>query len=564
MPSINQRVFGGIKPAIETSNQQPQQASIAHNVVLRDTSIRPILGSSAATVIRHFGNTAKVKDVYRPADGECCSTGALTFDRKTSVVPIVNGGACSGASQLVMFPCDCDITPYRYSLCDDAQYPLVMPQPVGAPTATLVGAGTMKDAAVGEHVEPDTRVYLYTWVDQFAVESAPSMPSAAFMAYDDQTFRITISEPPPAHAVATRIYRSVSDWNLDEGRPISMDSSFQLVAEIEPTATTYLDNLRLKDIEFGTLLTFDTCPPPCMSQVSITEEGRGVGFYKNELYFSERGEIHNWPQKLRLTLPDRIVAISVFYDTVFVLTTGRPYRLNTSTVLANDETDTAMDILPLPQRLPCVAKHSVVATSFGCMYASAEGMVALAQSGGAVIVGKERIDEYEWSAMAPNLGAWHRGRYYGVRAPKGGAFIMDIVEEAGGALDLGDLVTVDLPAVALHGADDNKLWWLDETGGVHTFETDGAPLTYTWQSKDYVQAGAMAFAALKVVGDYGPPLTVTLFCDGRVVDTIELTSSVPVRIKRHRAGLVWSFRVVGATRVKEVHLATSIVELSEF
>jgi hypothetical protein len=564
MPSLRQVAFDGIKPAVNTLNARAQQAQIAHNVNLRDTTICPIREPAERETCRHFGDEGTVKDVYLVPNSDDCCGGPVTFDRMSSVIQPADPGHCAGFKGVVVFPCGCG-DPYRYFKCEDETYPLVVPQPQTTLGYALAGQGTDYLNPEGYH-GPDQRSYTYTWVDQFGVESPPALPTATFPSFDDQTFELTGFDTPPPNATCVRIYRIAPHFEGDGADQPQFDTDFHLVEEVDITggfSGTYLDDTKSCDMAFGTLTTEMDCPPPCMDRVVMTESGQAVGFEGNQLFVSERHEPHNWPEKFRLELPHRIVAIDAFYDWIMVGTTGRPYRVNVVPTEAGNEADTRIEALPYQENFPVVAPKSFVATNFGAIYASRRGLVALAPQGNATLISRDRIDEADWPSWAPNIAAWRDGKYYGSRSPNGRSFILDVAENAEGPLDVGDLVTIDWNPCAVHSGSDGRLWYADQEGNLLVWGEGTKPLTYCYKSREFRSNGLMAFNTAKVVGDYGPPVQLTIYCEGEEYFQTEACDSCPLRIRPNGRGLRWSYKLEGTTKVNEVHLATSVAELTE-
>lgn len=570
MASIRLTRFDGIKPAVNSLNAQPQQAQAAHNLQLRDSTIRPINAPAQQAVDRHFGDPDKVRGVYRLSDTDDCCGGPVTFDSAVSVIEPVDPGDCPGFSGVIVWPCSGD-EPYRYFKCEDTDgasgvYPLVVPAPQRKLVHVLTDAGTKKDDTQGYH-GPDQRSYTYTWVDRFGIESPPAQPSPTMQAYEDQTFTLNNFDAAPTNAVCMRVYRTTANFEGDGADDPQFDTDFHLIREVDLTDGsfngTFTDNVQTKDMDFGVLLTSDHCPPPAMDQVVLTETGHAVGFKRNQIHVSERNEPHNWPEKFRVEIPERIVGIVVFYDWVLVGTTGRPYRVKIGTTEAGNEADSSVDVVPYLEHYPCLTRHAMVATNFGALYPSKRGLVALAPQGSAVLVSRDRIDEADWfKDWAPNVAVWQDGRYYGSRSPVGVSFILDVSDEAEGDLDIGDLRTIDWQPAAAHAGRDGRLWFVEDSN-LYTWGEGATPLQYTYRSKEFRSAGIMAFNTAKVVGAFGGSVTLTIYSDSRVYDRLAVSNDRPFRLARGPKGLRWSFQLEGAIPVNEVHIATSRTELTE-
>jgi hypothetical protein len=558
MPSIHQRQFAGEHPAVIPQLLDPRYAVRAHNVILRDGSLRALPEDDLMS-------SASARTILKVNDSQTCCGPLQTW--VDCVWPLVNQPApntCHEFDQVVVFPTRCAFPPYRWLPCTNEMAPLVMPAPTRALTLTRTTEGTLQNHP---YAGPDARSYTYTWIDKFGVESPPAMPSVTVRSYDDECWRLSNFDTPPAHAVAVRIYRVTSALETGEQIAIVPGSSYQLVDQMSLSVFPgyYGDCRKLKELDYGTLLTDEDCPPPCMEQVMATQSGYAVGWSGNDLYFSERYEPWNWPTKYRTTLPHRIVGIAVTGDFVFVGTTGQPFRVNTAPAMPANQTaqvDLTIDPLPYDENFPCLGRFTLVSTNFGAMYVSRRGLVALQPRGAAQLLGRERIDEEEWMSRAPNLAAWVDGKYLGVRAPAGDAMLFDVQDNAEGKLDLGDLVTFDLPAAALHMGRDGFLYYGAIDGGVYRFATGGTYRTYTYRSRVHRLPGILTMTAVKVVGDYGGPVEVELYADGLLAWSGSAVNSKAFRIPPVK-GIEFQFLLRGATRVREVHIGTGIFSMTE-
>jgi hypothetical protein len=560
MASVFQRQFAGIRPAIDDINLDPRYAVTAHNARLRDSTLKAWKAPARVS-------TDDAATIYRLADNQTCCGPLQTWS--TCVFPLSgmpSPNTCHEFDQLVLFHPNCTIEPQRYIYCTGEVAPLVVPGPTRALVAYPITVGTLKDHP---YAGPDARAYTYTWVDKFGIESRPAFPSATLKSYDDETWRLTGFDAPPPNAVAVRIYRASSYFETGETIAITNNTSFQLVSEVAlPLAgNIYDDNKKLNELAYGTLLTDENCDPPCMEQVSATQAGYAVGFSGNDIYFSERYEPHNWPTKYRTTLPHKIVALVVTGDIVFVGTTGQPFRINTApAVPANGSTqvDLTIDPLPYDENYPCISRYAMVSTSFGAMYTTHKGLVALQPRGPAALVSRSRVDEDDWLRMAPNLAEWYNGKYYATRSPAGRGFIFDMREGAEGELDIGDLVTVDLPAKALHAGRDGHLYFSHVDGsGVYRWNAGPARTEYIYTSKQFRLPGVVGMSAFKVVADYGAPVKFELFADRRLVYTTLVSSAVPHRLPRFGTALLYQVRLTGTTRVREWHVGAAVADLTE-
>jgi len=559
MASIFQRQFAGIRPAISARLLDPRQAVRAHNVRLHDGALR---ARPADVLVR----PEEARTILRLNDTQQCCGPLVTWPDCVWPLPgLPAPSTCHEFDQLVVFPSRCAEAPYRYMLCTGEKEPLV----VLAPLRPLV-AQRISDGALRSHpyAGPDARAYTYTWVDKFGVESPPAPPSPVVTGFDDEHFLLTGFDDPLSNVASVRIYRSGSNMETGEQIQIAPNASFQLVEEapISAIATgSYTDQRRLLELDYGTLMTEEDCPPPCMEQVFSTSSGYCVGWAGNDIYFSERYEPWNWPTKYRTTLPHRIVGIAVTGDFVFVGTTGQPFRINTApSTPANQqaEIDLTIDPMPYDENLPCLGRGSMVSTSFGAMYAARRGLVALQPRGAAQLLSRERVDEHDWLNYAPNIAAWIDGKYIGVRAPAGAAFVFDVQDNTEGRLDLGDFVTLDLPAMALHMGRDGFLYYAHNDGGVFRFAAGADLRVYEYTSRIHQLPGVITVTAGQVVGDYGSPVEVAITVDGRLGWKGSVQNSRPFRIPALR-GTEFQVTLRGTTTVHKWHIGAGVMALSE-
>jgi hypothetical protein len=158
---------------------------------------------------------------------------------------------------------------------------------------------------------------------------------------------------------------------------------------------------------------------------------------------------------------------------------------------------------------------------------------------------------------------WVDGKYHAAKVGTAHGWIMDVADNSEGGLDLGDLVTVDWDPVAAHMGRDGTMYYLDAAGQVAMWEQGLDPATYRWRSKTYRCPELCTWAAGKVSADYGPPITLRIFKDRKLVHTRQITSSRPFRLPPMGRGIYWSYEIEGTTPVHEIHLATSVMELAE-
>lgn len=554
MPGVRVRVFGGMSTATGDRHLGPTLSSHAYNTELRDGALRAF--REPKEVARADFDVATVVEL--PSTSEACGAPLLLDYCATVTYPLDPG--CAGMTKAIVW--SEGPQPHRwYDPSDKSWHPVVVPAPEVAPVAVRTTAGTLETE---DFRGPDQRAYTYTWVDRFNAESPPAPPSAAVAAYDDEVWRVTTSATPPANAAAIRIYRTSSDLDPE---PAQNPASFQLVAEV-PIADwsgTFFDDLRLIDMPYGTLLTTQNCPPPaCLRDVRQLDSGAHVGFAGQDVWFSEVNEPHNWPGRYRITLPFEIMNLVANNDVVYVSTRGNPFTIRTGVMVDEMTGDTVVRANPVmyDQFYPALGRRTMVTTAWGAVYVGREGLVGLQPSLPARVVSRQLIDEDTWWKFMPNRLAWLNGRLYGSRAPHGPGLLMDVRGEPEGPKDLADWVLIDLAATDIHAAPSGRLL-LAKGQAAYEWDAGTDRKTYRWRSRRMVRDALLGMRAGKVVGSFGAPVTFRLLLDDRVVFERTVGHRRPFRIPFTSRGLEWQIEIEGSTTVHELHVASSMSELTE-
>lgn len=300
---------------------------------------------------------------------------------------------------------------YARMLVGDPPYRLGVPSPNQSPifSPTIV-------SIVGGGVPVVTRAFVYTWVNIYGEESAPSLPVVG-SGNANAVWNIgNISDPvfigpyaPAAHKV---LYRTVTG--------ASGQTAYYKVAEIAIGVTTYaddgavmtdaiiVDNLVLESVGWDT-------PPINLEGFIAMPNGYLIGFRKSNIYFSESYRFHAWPSAYVQASEYNVVGLGVVGQTCVVCTEGFPATVTGAKPgIASFTKATTGE--------PAMSRGSIVSTPNGVLYASQNGLV-LVGPGGIDNVTSKIITRDQWvKNFAPtNLRA--------VRFQNGYLALRDVADE---------------------------------------------------------------------------------------------------------------------------------------
>lgn len=246
-------------------------------------------------------------------------------------------------------------------------YDLGVPAPTTKPTVIPAATGGVEE----------TRAYVYTYVNEWGEESAPSPASDPTTGDIDDTWALSAlgasysGTLTPNPLLKRRIYRTVTGTN-------SVD--YRFVAEETDGGgglpTTYNDNESVDTVSLNESLPSNgwTLPPIGLQGIVNMANGIMVGFIGRDLYFSEPYRPHTWPVAYQISVDADIVGLGVYQSGVVVCTSSNPY-------VATGVHPASVALTRLHDVEPCQAFRSIVNGLYGVTYASQNGLILVNQSG---------------------------------------------------------------------------------------------------------------------------------------------------------------------------------------
>ena len=397
MPALRIEGFGGEVPRQSDTELRQEEATLAENVKLYSGELRSWSGPRT----EFDPVTTGLRSIYRFKNPSTSAviwlTWALDVDVQRSSlddptdfrlyytgngIPKKTNWLLANTAGAIAYPRD--------------EYSMKVPTPTGAPSAV--------DTATGSSVIAETRYYVYTNVSTFGTlkeESAPSPPSlAATIAAGRKVTVGTFTAIPAGDYNIThrRIYRT-----LPGEKSIG---AFVFVAEITVGTTSYVDDLLAAALGEPISTTGWSEPPDGLLGLTAMANGMMAGFVGNSVYFCEPYFHHAWPVAYVQSVPDQVIGLGSYGNTLIVLTTGQPWSM-----VGVSPDQISVEKISMPE--PCIAKRSIVSDQYGVLYASPNGVVALGPTTREVIT-KKLFRRAEWLEYAPDTmsAAIYDGKYF--------------------------------------------------------------------------------------------------------------------------------------------------------
>lgn len=472
--------FGGIIPRRSAHNLSALNASIAHDVKLRNGRLEPWREKCA-----YAGAVPMARSFYIYG---CCPLSWENAVTAAEVAPdwgqLFITGRMSYAERVV-FDCNCVPTYYR----------LGVPRPLSPPSVSSTESCS-RDA--------DVRAYVYTYVNQWGEESAPSPVSLLLTVADGTLVNVSgIALPPDGYGVThVNIYRMTTGTRVADGKQQKPLTGFLYVTTLELPSTTFADTVRLTSL--STALETEKCMEPPVGLQNITNiDGviRLAGTLKNRVYISEHRQVHNWPVKYRVVLDSTIIHMGCLDQKLFVSTDTTPYVIDVSSC----EDIKCIPVLDTGVKLPdisCGSASSFVMTPHGMIYVSHIGLILIDSAAKYHILTAKWFGEDDWQKIQPDTArlAYWEGFLFCVTDTV--SFVINIDGAPYGDMEGAEMSTISDKPLDLRTDSVGKLFML-EGGAIHVWNTGTQWREFTWVSRELTGGQHEPTGRLP---DGGPPL----------------------------------------------------------
>lgn len=546
--------FGGIVPRLVPHKLSATGAEIAHDIKIRNGRIEPWREKCEFVKLDKNNISFHVHGCY--------TIGWDDLVQAAEISPDWNRYYISGRkSYLEAVGLSCKGVP--------SYYRLGVPAPTKAPNVS--GTETCGDTT-------DARAYVYTYVNEWLEESAPSPPSKIVRVADGSSVTVSgIALPPDGYGIKTaNLYRAVTGFRQANGKQQDPATVFLYVATITFPSTSYTDTVKM--VSLGQALETESVrtPPDGLSNVTaIDSVVRLAATRKNRIYMSENFQPYNWPVKYELTLDSTIIHMGQNNGKLFVTTDTKPYVIDVSNCDDTKCTPVTDLDFPLPD-ISCGHQNSALVTPFGMFYSSPLGAVLISGDGKWNIVTKKWFSHDDWSKVAPETARF--GLYEGflfIITDKV-SFLLDIDGDTYGDMKGAELVTISDKPVAMETSSTGQLMMLEEDGTVNLWDRGDTYRKYIWESRELsLGHGGMPHQSITIRQSANQPLaqlwspTAVKIRSGGVKFTLIspvagdvfdrfVASERPFRLPRLGRHTHWRIRVEGAEQIDFIDIGTSL------
>jgi hypothetical protein len=433
------------------------------------------------------------------------------------------------------------------------------------------------------------RTYLYTFVDIYGLESAPSLPSAVVSGASDGIW--TVSGLPTTAPVAptgktyppvakVRVYRTTTGTTAA--------ATFFLVREyliaFPPAGGSFVDVLDDVHAALALQLASTSWAPPVddLDGLVALPGGMLVGFSGNTIHFCEPDRPHAWPAAYDLSVQYPIMGLGIWNSLLMVLTQGYPSQGS-----GNHPVNFTLTQLQVTE--PCIARGSIVTDFGGVAYASQNGVIVLS-SAGMQNTTEQLIAKRDWLTQfnaRDIIACRHRNQYLALNGATGTGFVLDYTEERQGLVRLNTF----LAATAIWNDPYNGDAYIMAGKRVYRWDSPTADrMIWRWRSKrfalpaaanlgacqmtlsdDVVTAAAQGYSAPPLNnGDPALSLPAGVACifklyanEGVLIHTQEIAEAQPLfRLPSGFKAYDYQFEIIARTPVARVELASTMRELA--
>lgn len=520
--------FGGIVPRLPWHKLPLTGATVAHDVKIRNGTLAPWRERKALA--------SAVTDAVCVHYHGCCP---YTFNKCVEMAEYVTDYNRLFFTGHANYPetartgTDCELTYSR----------LGVPQPQSAPSVSGGGA-TGRDAA--------SRSYVYTWVNKFGEEGAPSPASNSITVVDGSGVTVSgITYPDSSYAVVrANIYRTATVYRTGTEQTQEPGTEFLYVGST--TGSSFSDSAR--DMYLGeAIVTEDYREPPETLRQICYLRGTGVltGVTTNGVHFCRPFQPHNWPAELDLTLPYNIVHAVTLGNMLFISTDSYPYVISGAPSCEAHQCRNVTEVnTPLPD-IACGHVNSAISTPFGMVYVSKDGLVLVSSNAQFQIITSGWFSTDDWVKIRPETARLAYWRGYIICVTDMVSFMLEIDGKIYNDVQAAALTTISDKPVCMAVTQSDELIMLQDDFLWH-WNAGSGYRSYIWCSRELGFGGEATPLAVQC-RTTGTQLALLSPRDDILYERF-IGDSKPHRLKRLGRNRNWRLRLSGKGTTEWVSL----------
>lgn len=530
--------FAGIVPRLRSKQLPKGYATVAHNVDLSHGSIKAFLEP------RH------IKDAPTPAVKlYAWGCDLLTWDKCVDVAEWLP---------------DCP----RLFVTGNADYPqtatmengqlvyrrLGVLAPPSPPVATATDVHNDKSRSVA---------YITTFVNSFGEESGPSIPSNDVVIEDGQTVELSFRYNPPIEydIRKVRIYRRETGFNTGLEKEQQLQTHWFFLTELDVQAREVTDETSIIDLGWA-FDGIDVREPPRQLQniTAIPQTAILAGSVANKLLFSRNLQPHNWELSQEMTLDDNVVSLGAVGNSLFVATDGHPYRVQADVGCDKRE---CRQVFRFAQSFPIISCHTgsgSLATPFGFVYATTDGVVLLTEGANPQIITSEVLSQDDWRKLAPHTArfAYYKGALFVVTEKI--SFILWIDSNTYADSKNKKMTTISDEPIDMTVTRQGELLLLQQNGTIVQWNAGNKPRPYRWVSAD-IDTGFMFDLTRLRAKVLNADTQISLISDRATITRRFPTGDTIIPFGRHGRVRQFNIEAIGTGEITEIVTGLSEVDM---
>ena len=338
--------------------------------------------------------------------------------------------------------------------------------------------------------DSSSRAYLYTYVNRWGEESAPSPASDVITVQDGAEVQVSgIAMPPEGYGiVGANVYRAATGARDADGKVQKPLSGWLFLAYVKFPKSSLSDSVR----DAGLGMPLDTegdAPPPDGLRNICAVEGlaRLAGTKGNRVYLSANLQPWNWPRKYELTLDWDAVHMKCVDQRLYVTTGSVPYVIDVSGCDDTKCTPVMEAGQPLPD-ISCGSSASAIATPFGLIYSSPLGVALLDHGARWTILTKKWFTPEQWRKLKPETARFAYWQTFLFIVTDAASFVLNIDGDALNDMKGAELTTISDSPVSMCSTPSGELVLLED-GELRLWDMGSERRPYLWRSRELTGPG---------------------------------------------------------------------------